>query len=53
MVPVDYTVDVEHNHLAKALWGLLHRNGHVLLNIVLPEVQIVCDYVLTHMYMDT
>lgn len=35
-VPIDSAIDVEHNHLSKAFWGLLHCNGHVFLHIVLP-----------------
>lgn len=35
-VPIDFAVDVEHNHLTKAFGGFLHGNGHVLFYIVLP-----------------
>lgn len=37
-VSVDFAIDVEHNHLSKAFWGLLHGNGHVFFHIVLPAI---------------
>lgn len=37
-VAVDFAVDVEHNHLPKAFWGLLHCNGHVFFHIVLSGI---------------
>lgn len=37
-VPIHSAVDVEHNHLSEAFWGLLHGNVHVFLHIVLPEI---------------
>lgn len=37
-VSIDLAVDVEHNHLSEAFRGLLHRNGHILLHVMLPEM---------------
>lgn len=36
-VSIDLAVDVEHNHLSEAFRGLLHRNGHIFLHVMLPE----------------
>lgn len=35
-VPVNFAVDVEHHHLAKALGSLFHGDRHVLLDVLLP-----------------
>lgn len=35
---VDFAVNVEHDDLTETLGGLLHRDGHVLLNIVLSAI---------------
>lgn len=37
-VSIDLAVDVEHNHLSEAFWGLLHRNVHIFLHVVLPGI---------------
>lgn len=38
-VPIDFAIDVEHNHLSKAFGGFLHGNGHVLFYVVLPGIR--------------
>lgn len=37
-MPVDFAIDVEHNHLTKAFRRFLHGDGHVLFYIVLPGI---------------
>lgn len=37
-VSIDLAVDVEHNHLSEAFRGLFHRNGHIFLHVMLPEM---------------
>lgn len=37
-VSIDLAVDVEHNHLSEAFRGLLHRNSHIFLHVMLPEI---------------